>query len=109
MHECNLHFTDWVLVAEKKTCNRPGKSIGNLNINSCADKCKGIASMFKFHRHDDCPTGVCACFCEISAKPDGTCNTLQNRYYNLYKYKGNYYLHGVIKASSLSYLNTFLF
>ena len=62
------------------------------SITDCAEKCKGISSMFAFGTSDygtsRCSNGNsnCECACETSATPDGTCKEKFHSGYRLYKY-----------------------
>ena len=66
---------------------------------TCAHTCKNKSSLFVHGTNDygkiRCGTNVydyelCSCICETAATPDGTCSTIPNKGYRLYKYKGNY-------------------
>ena len=87
------------LVEEMQQCS--GSEFGSdldvgryFTVEGCASKCEGLASMFIFgtnkftsnkffHR---CSRNKCKCYCETSAKDDGTCNVKGHRGFILYKY-----------------------
>ena len=103
-HEYILSFSDWEMVTEQKECDGSKiKKGGFSNIRACAEECRGLASMFIFERNSRCEEGLCQCYCETTAKHNGTCRTDFVNDYNLYKYKGNYALQGVIKTSIRQY------
>ena len=81
----------WSLVAEEKECSGSGLWMGYLDsIEACVAKCRGVASMFIFGTNDfgynRCYSEKCACYCETSAKDEGTCNLISHSGYRLYKY-----------------------
>ena len=86
------------MVAERKECGGAELWMGRLpSIEACVAKCRGVASMFAFGTNDfgwnSCYNDECTCYCETSAKDDGTCNLISNSGYRLYKYhsEGYYY------------------
>ena len=91
----------WSLVAEKVECR--DDEIGNNDfwrphtLEQCATSCLGVSSMFIFGTNDfgkdRCDVRIngiylegCFCYCETSAKPDGTCNMKKHNGYRLYKF-----------------------
>ena len=87
-----------MLALEKTECTGSEITKGKYSkIDSCANECRGLASMFIFKRNDDNSDGLFHCYCETSANSDGTCRTQTVNDYNLYKYQGNYNLHGAIE------------
>ena len=102
LREWNLYLSvsDWALAMEKKECDGSEIKKGKYsNIDSCANECRGLASMFIFERNDDGVNGLFQCYCETSANYDGTCKTKGVGDYNLYKYHGNYSLLVVSKTA----------
>ena len=85
-------FLDWKLVDEMRECIGSEIIIRILfsDIGSCANECRGKASMFIFQRNERCSSTGCKCFCEDTAKSDGTCDTTMNDSYDLYAYTGKY-------------------
>ena len=85
-----------MLVEEEKECD--GSEILFMNEDSkksiidCANECRNRASMFIFGTNDfgndRCSEHGCSCSCETSATPDGTCTTVSNSGYRLYKFIG---------------------
>ena len=83
----------WSLVGEKTKCSGRESAKGNvLSITECASHCKEESSMFIFGTNDfggaRCLKGGCECFCETSAKLDGSCELIDNNAFRLYKYNG---------------------
>ena len=81
-----------VLEADKTEC--AGSEINKRNepnLESCAQSCIGISSMFIYGTNDfgdnRCFSNGCACFCETAAAPEGTCSKVGNSGYKLYKYE----------------------
>ena len=67
-------------MADKTECS--GSEIGKPlapDIESCAQSCRGVSSMFIYGRNggscNRCYTNGCTCVCETGAMPDGTCPT----------------------------------
>ena len=85
-------FLGWNLVGQKLDCDGSEEAIGRLTeIGDCASACIGISSMFIFGTNDfgtnRCYDDGCECFCETSASPIGSCNTISHEGYRLYKYQ----------------------
>ena len=61
------------------------------DLESCAQSCRGISSMFLYGTNDfgsiRCYTDGCSCVCETAAMPDGTCSRIGNNGWKLYKYE----------------------
>ena len=84
----------WTLVAEKKECSGSEVYQGRLHsIEACVSVCRGVASMFIFGTNDSgysgwnrCNIDGCTCYCETSAKDEGTCNMISTQSTRLYKY-----------------------
>ena len=80
------------MVKEKIECSGLQSYMGKKSkIEVCARYCLGKASMFIFGTNDfgenRCETNAgCDCYCETSAAMDGTCNTIDNIGYRLYKF-----------------------
>ena len=60
------------------------------SIDECAMACDGVSSMFVFGTNDfgttRCYADGCTCLCETGAKNDGTCDTIENKGYHLYRF-----------------------
>ena len=72
---------------ENKECDGSDISKGRfLKVGGCSTACHGISTMFIYGTGKKCNRKGCKCWCETSARPDGTCsmNPIQN--YELYKY-----------------------
>ena len=82
-------------MAEQAECD--GNEIGYdsneqiASVEECAERCKGVSSMFVFGTNDfgnpRCNDKGCYCICETAAKIDGTCTQIEHTGYRLYKYK----------------------
>ena len=61
------------------------------DLESCADSCRGISSMFVYGTNDfgtnRCFSDGCECHCETGAMPQGTCSRVSHKGYKLYKYE----------------------
>ena len=95
----------WKLVSNKAECG--GAELADWNIGDgrpltfdvgyCADRCKGISTMFAFGTNDysgnrcypknNYPNKGCNCLCETAAKADGTCTSTGHSGYRLYRYE----------------------
>ena len=82
---------EWSLVAKTKECR--GEEISKYNrdsIEECAMACNGASSMFAFGTNDfgtaRCYADGCTCLCETGAREDGTCDTIENKGYHLYRF-----------------------
>ena len=74
-----------ILVAEKTICRTADSYKGKLkSVEDCAESCKNISPMFIYGRND-APYRQW-CYCELKAKPDGTCLDGSDYRYDLYKY-----------------------
>lgn len=79
-------------VAIKKECTGTEVWKGRLaNVEECANACRYTSSMFVFGTNEfgnsRCGNyNYCNCYCETSAKADGTCSTTNHNGYNLYKF-----------------------
>ena len=85
-------FLGFSLVAEKKECSGAEENKGRMkSIEQCADACNGVSTMFIFGTNDfvshsfSCNDNGCKCWCETSAKDDGTCDIIKDEWYRLYK------------------------
>ena len=77
---------DYELVAEDKECS--GEEVYKANaktVESCAQYCKSIASMFLYHNNEN------NCYCETSTISTGRCELVDLADWKLYeiKYPGN--------------------
>ena len=52
-------------------------------IQGCADACRGVSYMFVVERSNAPSPGMC--WCQTSAKLNGTCSDEHNENFNLYK------------------------
>ena len=87
----------WIFVAEKQECTAlegPDAEILELNygtINDCANKCRGLSTMFAVGTNDfggkRCEGGRCSCICERMASKEGQCKQAPHLGYRLYKYQ----------------------
>ena len=80
---------DWELYAEGKSCQNYGNYKGRLNsVDSCGSICKGVASMFMLtHGYGK----SMKCWCVRGATGQGTCTTITNHGYDLFRYiSGDY-------------------
>ena len=78
------------MVAEKEKCKGQEIHVGRVkSIDHCANECRQKSSMFVFGTNDYgknvCNNQGCECFCETGAKADGTCKTVKNNGYRLYR------------------------
>ena len=83
------------------------------SIEQCAESCKGVSSMFIFGTNDfgwtwegwwhPCNDEGCSCYCEISAKDNGTCDMQANEGFRLYKFlssgKNWMEIHGMLQMT----------
>ena len=87
-----LHeFLEWSLVGEEEECGDDEIYVGRKEtIGGCATACHGRSSMFIFGTNDfgedRCNGDGCTCFCESSAENNGTCSTMLNKGYRLYRF-----------------------
>ena len=78
------------MVAEHTQCKGTENNEGKMNsIDECANACRKKSSMFVFGTNDygknGCNNQGCECYCETGAKADGTCKTVKNNGYRLYR------------------------
>ena len=90
------------MVYEGKECSGSEINKGHYSdIGSCANDCRGIASMFIFQRNDSSlgtdgcdnagtQNAMCSCYCETAANSDRTCAISDLPNYDLYAITGNY-------------------
>ena len=84
----------WKLVEEQYECESDDEVRIKWvdDVKTCAEECAGTgASMFIFGTTDfeksySCKGNKCWCFCEKDANADGSCTTLANDAYRLYKF-----------------------
>ena len=77
---CHSFLDGYELVAENKTCYGSKTHLGNFTlVSECASSCKSTSSMFIVSKSGHC-------FCELTATHHGTCNTMDNNDYSLYKF-----------------------
>ena len=75
-----LSLIEWSIAGYNMECAGTEKLIGNFaDIARCADSCKGISTMFIHGRKAENEN---ACFCEISALGNGTCNPKKSPNYS---------------------------
>ena len=104
-YQAKRHLVGWNLVATRSECGGSEINLGvaydgrplTFDIEYCADRCKGISSMFAFGTNDygnprcytenKYPNKGCNCLCETGAKSDGTCSHSSHSGYRLYRYE----------------------
>ena len=90
--EYRLHgFLEWSLVGEEEECDDDEIYVGRKEtVDGCVTACFGRSSMFIFGTNDfggdRCNGNGCKCFCESSAENNGTCGTVTNKGYRLYRF-----------------------
>ena len=80
------------MVGEKEECDGAKYEDKRYRtLSDCASQCKGVSSMFAFGTAEfgdsQClGDATCRCLCETSATKEGTCTTINNDGYRLYKF-----------------------
>ena len=82
---------DWSKFAEGMRCNDGNTEIPKgkySDIQTCADQCRDVATMFRFQRN--CDHDGCECSCEAAERFGRTCPQRPDVEFNLYKFPRNY-------------------
>lgn len=79
------------MIAEKTECDGSEAWKGRqYTVDQCASQCKGVSSLFIFGTNDysdnRCFDNGCDCYCETSARSDGTCPRIAHNGFRLYKF-----------------------
>ena len=90
-----IYVLDWTLVGTNLQCRGSEVRKGRLKkVDECYLACLTVSSMFIYGTKSKCNNNGCNCWCQTSARSNGTCLLTPTQDYKLYKHenliKGKY-------------------